>query len=339
MANFRQIVNQRFSAREETTSRDLELVEDSQDPNMYESQSQSILNPSYGRSTSTPLSGFYAPPRFPFMDFATPFIRPSSSRTEHSFAPSFLERNYNQRPNFYQQSSATMSSPATVPSADTLQKERVHWTTEQTDALVNAWQDAFVELESHKNPQAWKRIMAAVNKAGKQRSLDQIKKKLNALKDKYKEAKAKNKKSGEARNMPKYYDTFDEILGTRSIVQFEEVREAGNEVADGDNNKNNEDNGNGNGNVQLEEEEAEQAVEKPQPRRKKKKKASKAGATSQLVECLASIQQQKQNAMSQFLEGMKEMEENSRRHTSDVLLQVAEMFRNRKRHTDDSDSN
>eukprot|EP00794_Sanderia_malayensis_P016515 gene16515-18166_t len=90
--------------------------------------------------------------------------------------------------------------------------------------------------------------MADVNKVGKQRSLDQRKKKLNSLKDKYKDAKAKNLRSGEERNMPKYYASFDEVLGTKSLVQLGEVGEAGNIVEESEE----EQNSNERGDLQLE---------------------------------------------------------------------------------------
>eukprot|EP00794_Sanderia_malayensis_P016431 gene16431-18067_t len=35
-----------------------------------------------------------------------------------------------------------------------------------TDALVNAWKEEFIELENHKNPAAWRRILADVKKKG-----------------------------------------------------------------------------------------------------------------------------------------------------------------------------
>ncbi len=85
-----------------------------------------------------------------------------------------------------------------------------------------------MDLESHKNPEAWRRILNAVNQKGNgKKTLEQAKKKLRNLKDRYKDAKDKNKKSGSARNLPKYYDIFDEVLGTRSVVQLEEVRGSG----------------------------------------------------------------------------------------------------------------
>ena len=52
----------------------------------------------------------------------------------------------------------------------------------------------------------------------REKTLDQAKKKLRDLKE-------KSKRSGEARNLPNYFDVFDEVLGTRSLVQLGEVRE------------------------------------------------------------------------------------------------------------------
>ena len=63
-----------------------------------------------------------------------------------------------------------MTMPSTD-SADASRKERIYWTIEQTDALVNAWKEAFIELQSHKSPQSWKRTFAVVNKAGNQKEV------------------------------------------------------------------------------------------------------------------------------------------------------------------------
>ncbi len=153
------------------------------------------------------------------------------------------------------------------------------------------------------------------------------------MKDRYKEAKEKNKKSGEARNTPKYYDIFDEVLGTRSVVQLGEVREAGGSaVADA---------------ILTPTEDVDDEANAPvedagrkdtQPKRQKKKKASKASATNNLVECLTKMQEQQQETMAKFLDGMKQIEENSRKHTSDVLLKVAELFANKKRKKNQEES-
>eukprot|EP00794_Sanderia_malayensis_P014503 gene14503-16011_t len=137
----------------------------------------------------------------------------------YSFALSFLE----QYRGISSQQSTSRSTPretpstsgtiCTVSSAAASKKGRRAWTTAQTDVLVNAWREAFVELESHRNNRAWKQILIKVNEAGEKRTLEQVKKRVSYLKDKYKDAKAKNKKSGEARNTPQYYDVFDEVLG------------------------------------------------------------------------------------------------------------------------------
>eukprot|EP00794_Sanderia_malayensis_P002005 gene2005-2280_t len=58
-----------------------------------------------------------------------------------------------------------------------------------------------------------------------EKTMGQAKKKLRYLKDRYKEAAVKNKRSGGARNVPMYYDIFDEVYGTRSLVTMNEVRE------------------------------------------------------------------------------------------------------------------
>ena len=46
------------------------------------------------------------------------------------------------------------------------------------------------------------------------------------LNDRCKDAKSRNRKRREARNLPKYCEIFDDILGKRSVVRLQEVREA-----------------------------------------------------------------------------------------------------------------
>eukprot|EP00794_Sanderia_malayensis_P002667 gene2667-3084_t len=113
----------------------------------------------------------------------------------YSFALSFLEQ---YRGISSSQQGTSRSTPRetpstsgtifTVSSAAASQKGRRAWTTAQTDVLVNAWREAFVELESHKNPRAWKQILIKVNEAGEKRTLEQVKKRVSYLKDKYKDA-------------------------------------------------------------------------------------------------------------------------------------------------------
>ncbi len=129
-----------------------------------------------------------------------PLIRPRvGPQSATSFAPSFFEQYgqmSSQQSSLQMQLTPTDASPfsaasSTVPPAAASQRGRSLWTTGQTDVLVNSWRDAFVELESNKNSRAWKRILEKVNKAGGKRTLEQIKKRLSYLKDRHKEAKAK----------------------------------------------------------------------------------------------------------------------------------------------------
>eukprot|EP00794_Sanderia_malayensis_P005760 gene5760-6463_t len=212
-------------------------------------------------------------------------------------------------------------------------KAKKRWTQEETDALVLAWRDSFVQLKSHKNPAAWRKIVEAVNEVGSGKTKDQAKKKLRNLKDRYKEAQDKINRRGSVRNLPKYYNIFDEVLGTRSVVQLPEVRESGKGVAV----------------VPVNDEEQQDEVRnegnleeiEPELKRTKKKKTSKSAASKQLVDFLGEIQKQQQKSMKQFLDGMKEMEERSKRHTTGTLRDVVKMFiagKNKRRRRDPSSS-
>ena len=215
------------------------------------------------------------------------------------------------------------------------EKGTCRWSAVQTDTLVNCWRECFVELESHRNAEAWRRILSADNKKGSSKTLEQAKKKLQNLKDRYEEAKEKNKKSGEARNLPKYFDIFDDVLGTRSLVRLDEVRETQP--------------------FHQEEPELDEAVgpiaphgfegqagrdelgeavpekDKAQPKRTKKKRATKSAATNQIVDFLAETQRQQQESMKLFIEGIQKIEENSRKHTENTLVKIAQVFAEGKR--------
>ena len=158
--------------------------------------------------------------------------RPSFQR--NAFAPSFFEMQPQTewipqtyaRPREDEREEASQKEQTAEATHDG-DKGKGRWTAAETDALVFSWRDCFVELESHKNPAAWRRIIAVIKTKGSGKTTEQAKKKLRNLKDRYKDAKDKNKNSGAARNLPKYYKIFDEVLGTRSLVQLSEVRESG----------------------------------------------------------------------------------------------------------------
>lgn len=163
--------------------------------------------------------------------------------------------------------------------------------------------------------------------------MEQAKQKLQNLKDRYQEVKEKNKKSGEAKNLPKYFDIFDNVLGTRSLVRLEEVwqtqpfrqeselhKAVGALVQSGSED-------------QAGRDDLGRAVpekEKAQPKRTKKKRATKSVA-SQLVDFLAETQRQQQESMTLFLDGIQKIEENSRKHTEDTLVKIAQIFAEGKR--------
>ena len=213
MAGFRRMVNDHFNFEE----RGDEFYEDSQDQHFEEYSPSVCQRP----MTSTPRPQSCLQP--PFQMVSRRFHTP-----RQMFTPSFFDtqlQNYQERRTLTEEPSRPTANSKPKKTQENAGQNR--WTLEETDALVYAWRDSFVELESHKNPAAWRKIVEAVNKVGDGKSTDQAKKKLRNLKDRYKEAKDKNKRSGSARNLPKYYNVFDEVLSTRSVIQLPEVRESG----------------------------------------------------------------------------------------------------------------
>ena len=326
MAGFRRMVNDHFNFEE----RGDEFYEDSQDQH-FEEYSPSVCQRAM---TSTPRPQSCLQP--PFQMVSRRFHIP-----RQMFTPSFFDtqlQNYQERRTLTEEPSRPTGNSKPKKTQENAGQNR--WTLEETDALVYAWRDSFVELESHKNPAAWRKIVEAVNKVGDGKSTDQAKKKLRNLKDRYKEAKNKNKRSGSARNLPKHYNVFDKVLGTRSVIQLPEVRESGQGSAaiQLDNPPNSEALGEQEEALEAEGGNVEESA--PQPKRSKKKKASKSAASKQLVDFLSEMQKQQQETMQQFLDGMKEMEESSRKQTANTLLEVAKIFINsnkRRRESSDGD--
>lgn len=89
---------------------------------------------------------------------------------------------------------------------------------EQTTVLVHEWKERIQELESSRATEAWRHIVEAVNKAGTPKSVKQCKNKIRNLKQSYKEAKANNNRTGSSPKTSPFFDTFDDVLGTRAVV-------------------------------------------------------------------------------------------------------------------------
>ena len=93
--------------------------------------------------------------------------------------------------------------------------------------LVNIWKYHYKELESSKQHSIWIVIKDKINAAREPKTLKQIKTKKRNLKDAYNAFKDNNKKTGRSPTFCPYFQDFDEILGTRDVVNFYHAKEAG----------------------------------------------------------------------------------------------------------------
>ena len=241
--------------------------------------------------------------------------------------------------------------------SETPDRSRSKWSRAQTDTLVNSWKEEFDELENNRNPLAWKRILRDINYKGGKKSMDQLKKKLRNLKDRFKEAKKRSKSSRGRRHFPKYYDIFNDLLGAREDAREEERerRRYSNEHLVPNQIDHNI--------IQLPAEplletqqegsvvsaeipknivKTSEKVEQKEMllRRTKRRKASKSGASAQLIDFLGQMQHQQEESMKLFLEGIEKIEEKSRKHTEETLLKIANIFtrRKKKKRKDEEDS-
>lgn len=101
------------------------------------------------------------------------------------------------------------------------------WSEAQTSVLVNEWKERIDELESARTTETWHKIVRAVCDVGTPRTAKQCKDKIRNLKSAYKAAKTNNNKTGRPRQTSPYYDSFDEVLGTRAVVTMPGVLQSG----------------------------------------------------------------------------------------------------------------
>ena len=93
--------------------------------------------------------------------------------------------------------------------------------------LVELWKKFFHELETSKQATVWQKIRLGVNSFGSEKSLKQVKDKLRNLKDAYKSARDHNKNTGVSPMYSPFFDEFDEILGTRDVINTPHATEIG----------------------------------------------------------------------------------------------------------------
>jgi len=103
---------------------------------------------------------------------------------------------------------------------------RTTWSSTEQSVLVNSWKENFDLLNSIQRSEAWQTIHSSVCSVGG-KTLKQCKDKIRNLKDQYKEAKDKNRRSGESLHQSPYFKIFDEILGVRDVVTMPNVTQVG----------------------------------------------------------------------------------------------------------------
>ncbi|XP_065065190.1 uncharacterized protein LOC135691266 [Rhopilema esculentum] len=293
-----------------------------------------------------------SPPGYPSTAFQPQYFTPTRRM---DFVPTFCKTFELPESRSYSDENNTEDFDDLLETSD---RSRSKWSRAQTDTLVNSWKDEFDELENNRNPLAWKRILRDINRKGGKKSMDQLKKKLRNLKDRFKEAKKRSKSSRGRRHFPKYYDIFNDLLGAREDAREEERerRRYSNEHLVPNQTEYN-----------IIQEPAEPLLETQQegsvvsaeipknnvktsekveqkemlPRRTKRKKASKSGASAQLIDFLGQMQRQQEESMKLFLEGIEKIEEKSRKHTEETLLKIANIFtrqKKKKKRKDDEES-
>ena len=116
-------------------------------------------------------------------------------------------------------SSGFSETPSDVSLSKNEKATQQRWSDEEEKRLIQLWSEHFTRLESRHSRVVWEEIAQGVGK-----SVPQCKRKIQYLKDKYKEAKDhnRNQSSGERKTSP-FYDDLDAVLGCRDVVTLKHV--------------------------------------------------------------------------------------------------------------------
>ena len=160
------------------------------------------------------------------------------NENERSISPTVINQNYRpyqknvfnvpyQEENSRQQEERESNCSGQSNNSSCPEKKRDRFNQKQSDLLVQLWKQKYSLLQTTRCNDVWNNIKNEINKVGAEKSLKQCKNKLRNLKDTYKKAKENNNKSGASPEFPKYYRDFDEVLGSRDIINLPEFREIG----------------------------------------------------------------------------------------------------------------
>ena len=105
--------------------------------------------------------------------------------------------------------------------------KRESWTKEQSAILVNLWKDLFQEIETFKQPSTLFKGNKKLIKKDYQNQLLKSRVNLTAMKDVYKKAKDNNSQTGTSPIYPPFYNDFEEMLGSRDVIDLKYVKEFG----------------------------------------------------------------------------------------------------------------
>ena len=109
-------------------------------------------------------------------------------------------------------------------------KKQCRWTTKQVDCLVAYWKENQEGLSSSLQRVFWDDIAKHVSKSDPHvpsRSAQDCREKIKNMKQYYQKVKDSTGRTGAAANFPKYYDDFDEILGTKDATTLPEMKQIG----------------------------------------------------------------------------------------------------------------
>ena len=115
-----------------------------------------------------------------------------------------------------QENTSTQASTNELSTSE--KKKRERWSESQTKTLVYLWKEHFRDLQTSKQHLIWIKIKTAVNEKGPEKTLKQLKDKIQNLKDAYKAVRDNNKKTGASPTYSPYFEDFDEVLGTRDVI-------------------------------------------------------------------------------------------------------------------------
>ena len=199
------------------------------------------------------------------------------------------------------------------------ERKQNRFSDQQLRVLIDTWMKLHNKIESS-DSDAWRIITEKVNHVtGLQKTLRQVKRKIQVMKQEYRASKKNTFKNGYSRKTCKFFEEMESIMGTSDIVNIPALISAGKKRKNSHNiEEENASSGNEN------EIDADNEEDEPEPIKQKTIKSSLAQGITIAIQ---NFQKTQGEQMERFLIRMEKMEERAQERNNNLIIRLAEILR------------